>query len=212
MSEIALDCKGMPCPQPVLKCKDTIREASPQLITVKVDNDAAKDNVSRFLQNQNYSVQFSALKNEGYQIIARSSSDIDSLEQSQKQAGQIPADQPRETQEADDRQLVFITSDTIGHGDETLGMKLMHNFLSTLPEMGDSLWRIILINAGVKLAISKSPALESLQKLQNSGVSILVCGTCLDYFQLLDQKQIGETTNMLDVVSSLQLASKVIKV
>ncbi len=212
MNEIALDCKGMPCPQPVLKCKDTIREASPKQILVTVDNDAAKENVSRFLQTQNYSVELSSLQSEGYQIIARSSADKNTSEQSTMQAEEIPDDQARVREEAEDKQLVFITSDTIGHGDEHLGSKLMQNFLATLPEMGDSLWRIILINAAVKLGISHSPALEALQKLEDSGVSILVCGTCLSHFQLMDQKEIGETTNMLDVVSSLELASKVIKV
>jgi intracellular sulfur oxidation DsrE/DsrF family protein len=62
------------------------------------------------------------------------------------------------------------------------------------------------------LAIEGSPALEHFKKLEQEGVSILVCGTCLDHFNLLENKQIGETTNMLDVVTSLQLASKVIKV
>lgn len=28
----------------------------------------------------------------------------------------------------------------------------MGNFLSTLPELGESLWRVILLNGGVKLA------------------------------------------------------------
>ena len=212
MSEITLDCTGLACPQPVLKCKDTIRETSPKLISVTVDNDAAKENVSRFLQTQNYSVELSSTQNQVYEIIARSKQESNSFEQSHKQTGETPQEQPRGIQEAEDKQLVLITSDTIGHGDEHLGSKLLHNFLATLPEMGDSLWRIILINAGVKLAVSDSPALESLQKLKNAGVSILVCGTCLNYFQLLEQKQIGQTTNMLDVVSSLQLASKVIKV
>ncbi|MBW2410410.1 MAG: sulfurtransferase-like selenium metabolism protein YedF, partial [Deltaproteobacteria bacterium] len=44
------------------------------------------------------------------------------------------------------------------------------------------------------------------------GRKILVCGTCLDHFGLLDQKQIGETTNMLDIVTAMQLADKVISI
>jgi selenium metabolism protein YedF len=88
----------------------------------------------------------------------------------------------------------------------------MHNYIATLPEMGASLWRILLLNSGVRLAVEGSQDLENLQKLEKSGVSILVCGTCLDHFQLLDHKRVGQTTNMLDVVTSLQLASKVIKI
>jgi sulfur relay (sulfurtransferase) complex TusBCD TusD component (DsrE family) len=62
------------------------------------------------------------------------------------------------------------------------------------------------------LAVAGSPCLEKLQALAASGVSILVCGTCLDHFGLLEQKRVGETTNMLDVVTSMQLADKVIRV
>jgi hypothetical protein len=41
-------------------------------------------------------------------------------------------------------------------------------------------------------------------------VKILVCGTCLDHFDLLEKKQAGDTTNMLDIVMATQLADKVI--
>jgi len=51
-----------------------------------------------------------------------------------------------------------------------------------------------------------------LRALSASGVSILVCGTCLDFFGLLQQKVLGDTTNMLDVVTSLALADKVIQI
>jgi selenium metabolism protein YedF len=105
----------------------------------------------------------------------------------------------------------MITSDRIGRGDEELGRKLMENFLRTLPEM-EGLWRLILINSGVRLAIRDSGLLEPLRELETSGVSILVCGTCLSHFRLLEDKAIGETTNMLDVVTSLQLAGKVITI
>ena len=49
------------------------------------------------------------------------------------------------------------------------------------------------------------------KKLEAAGVSILVCGTCLEYYGLLDSRQVGETTNMLDIVTSLDLADKVIR-
>ena len=37
-----------------------------------------------------------------------------------------------------------------------------------------------------------------------------MCGTCLNHFKLLEAKQVGETTNMLDIVTAMQLADKVI--
>ena len=54
--------------------------------------------------------------------------------------------------------------------------------------------------------------LTSLQELEAAGVQVLVCGTCLNHFKLLEQKQVGETTNMLDIVTHMQLADKVVSV
>ena len=107
--------------------------------------------------------------------------------------------------------LVFLNNEFIGSGDDELGAKLMFNFIATLPELGETLWRIVMVNSAVKLATENHICLEKLKELEANGVSILVCGTCLDHFNLLSKKQVGETTNMLDVVTSLQLASKVIK-
>jgi hypothetical protein len=43
-------------------------------------------------------------------------------------------------------------------------------------------------------------------------LQILVCGTCLTHFDLLKRKQVGVTTNMLDIVTAMQLADKVINI
>ena len=54
--------------------------------------------------------------------------------------------------------------------------------------------------------------LPVLKEYENQGLHILVCDTCLTHFDLLDQKQVGETTNMLDIVTAMQLADKVINI
>jgi selenium metabolism protein YedF len=108
--------------------------------------------------------------------------------------------------------VVMVATDRMGFGDDELGFKLMINFIKTLKEMGDELWRLIFVNNGVKLTIAGSQVLSELKELEEGGVLILVCGTCLDHFDLLDRKQVGETTNMLDVVTAMQLADKVINI
>jgi selenium metabolism protein YedF len=86
----------------------------------------------------------------------------------------------------------------------------MLNFLRTLKEMEGSLWRLVFVNNGVKLTVEEAEALSVLQELESNKVSILVCGTCLNHFGLLEKKKVGETTNMLDIVTSLDVADKVI--
>ena len=78
--------------------------------------------------------------------------------------------------------------------------------------MGPDLWRLVFVNNGVKLTIDGNEILTVLKEYEAAGLRILVCGTCLNHFNLLERKQVGETTNMLDIVTSLQLADKVISI
>ncbi len=106
--------------------------------------------------------------------------------------------------------LVLVAADSLGKGDDELGRKIVINFIRTLKEMGDDLWRLVLLNSGVKLAVAGSEVLSQLQELAGKGLGILVCGPCLKTFNLLEQKQVGELTSMLDIVTSMQMADKVI--
>lgn len=204
---IILDCEGEPCPNPVLRCKQLLDSQSPQELQVVVDNDAAKENVGRFLVSKGMRID-DMLKDGGLWIITASCA------AGAEGAAATPAAQPadRTCPVCAPKILVFITRDVIGQGDDVLGSRLMGNFLATLPELGDALWRIILVNGGVRLAADANPASENLKKLEAAGVSILVCGTCLEFFKLMDRKVVGEVTNMLDVVTSQHVADKVITI
>lgn len=204
MTDISLDCKGLPCPQPVLRCKEAIEKDGPAQLVAIVDNEAAKENVSRFLTMQGYVVR---AEQSGPDFI------VTGLRETAAEGEECAVVAEAERQSADkEKILVFVPTDVVGTGDDELGASLMYNFMVTLKELGDELWRIILVNAGVKLAVPGSRCLEELQKLEQSGVSILVCGTCLEFFGLTDQRGVGDVTNMLDVVTSFQLATKTIQV
>jgi selenium metabolism protein YedF len=207
MSVSILECQGLPCPQPVLRCKEAI-EGTPGIeLIVHVDNDAAKENVTRFLGVKGYEIAATEKEGSVWKITARPNQELS--DDGDPSTHDVTV--ARESKQGP-RTLVFIASPYVGTGDDVLGEKLMQNLISVLPELGDDLWRIILLNGGVKLAIEGSPILEKLQDLEKKGVSILVCGTCLDFFNLLEQKRVGETTNMLDVVTSMQLADKVLSI
>jgi selenium metabolism protein YedF len=108
--------------------------------------------------------------------------------------------------------MVLCATDRMGFGDDALGLKLMVNFLRTLKEMGPDLWRLVFVNNGVKLTIEGSEVLEDLRQYEKDGLKIMVCGTCLDHFDILAKKQVGETTNMLDIITAMQVADKVISI
>ncbi len=203
-----LDCRGLACPEPVLRCKREVEANAPEAFTVIVDNEAARQNVARFLKGKGYDA--SVEENGGeftLGLVKNGAAPAADAAPAETARGAAASAAPEQEQVA-----AFITSDCMGSGDDELGAKLMINFLATLPELGDKLWRIILVNGAVKTACEGHPALEKLRTLEEAGVSILVCGTCLDHFDLLEAKQVGETTNMLDVVTSLELATKVMQV
>jgi selenium metabolism protein YedF len=106
--------------------------------------------------------------------------------------------------------LLLVAADSLGKGDAELGRKIVINFIRTVKEMGDDLWRIVLLNSGVKLAVEGSEVLPQLQALAEAGISILVCGPCLKTFNLFEKQQVGQLTSMVDIVTSMQMADKVI--
>jgi len=196
-----LDCRGLACPAPVLQTKETLLKDHPHVIKVIVDNEAAKQNVSRFLESQKFDVSVEEQETE-FHVIGRGD-----------QQDTVPAETPAKEPETEKQKImVMIATDRMGFGDDELGKKLIINFIKTLKEMGDELWRLVFVNNGVKLTIQDSYVLPELQEYEQHGLLILVCGTCLDHFNLLDKKQVGETTNMLDIVTAMQLADKVINI
>ena len=195
-----IDCRGLACPAPVLQTKNAIEKERLNIITVTVDNEAAKQNVTRFLESQSFKVTVKGEKTV-FHVTGIRERDV---------AGRAPFAEKPETENK--KIMVMVTSDCIGHGDDDLGSKLMTSFLKTLKEMGQELWRLVFLNNGVKLTIAGSDHLPVLKELEEEGLQILVCGTCLAHFNLLDEKQVGETTNMLDIVTAMQLADNIINI
>jgi hypothetical protein len=62
---------------------------------------------------------------------------------------------------------------------------------------------MVLYNSAVKLAAKGSPVLESLHSLENLGVEIICCGTCINFYGLAGQIEAGKVTNMPEIVRVL---------
>ena len=195
-----IDARGLACPAPVLQTKAFLQEENLGSVKVIVDNAASQQNVQRFLESQGFQT---TLEQNGTDYLVIGTCDAE-------QQTQIQLPQEREVE--DKKIMVMCATDRIGFGDEELGLKLMISFIKTLKEMGPELWRLVFVNNGVKLTIDGSEALGDLKDLENDGLKILVCGTCLTHFGLLEAKKVGETTNMLDIVTAMQLADKVINI
>ncbi len=193
-----IDVRGLACPAPVLHTKATLEKERPAAVRVLVDNAVSQENVKRFLKSQGFET-----------VLERAAEDFVVVGRCGTTSAPAATAAARPDTEAK-KIMVMCATDRIGFGDDALGLKLMVSFLRTLKEMGPELWRLVFVNNGVNLTIDGSQVLEDLKAYEREGLKILVCGTCLTHFNLLERKQVGETTNMLDIVTAMQLADKVV--
>ncbi len=209
-----IDARGLPCPQPVLKTRKGLEETGWRTLEILVDADAARENVARMLESRGFPVEITE-ENGEYRIVVANPEPVRDSESDRRndmtsEARGAP-EQPSKNVPTEPI-VVFIGSDRIGQGDDELGRILVNSFLYTLPETDIPPDALVLMNSGVKLAVHGSETLESLLKLEASGVKILVCGTCLDYFGLKDKLQAGIVSNMYDISDLFFKACKVIRI
>lgn len=183
-----IDARGLDCPQPVVKTRNALKEDKE--VVVIIDNEVAAQNVTKLAKKMNCKVE-SLKENENYyrlNIVKEENSN-----------------QASDKKEADDlaNKVYIFTSDTLGDGEKELGEFLMKGFISTLLEMEPLPDKIIFMNAGVKVPTLNTEAVESLKKLNDRGVTLLSCGTCLDYYKLEEELKIGNISNMFEIVESL---------
>jgi selenium metabolism protein YedF len=188
-----IDARGYPCPQPVLMTKEVVEKGAEELI-VFVDNQGAAENVARFAEKSGYKAQ-----------IEKDGSDFKLhltkvLERSEKAAEVVCESKKGKLLKG---KVLLISTDSIGRGSEELGRILVKALLNTLSENDSLPEKIALINSGVKLACEGSDVVEALQRISKEGVEILVCGTCLNYFNLIEKIKAGKVSNAYEILNTL---------
>jgi selenium metabolism protein YedF len=108
--------------------------------------------------------------------------------------------------------VVIINGESMGRGSDELGKRLVGNFLRTLAGLEAKPDAIIFYNAGVRLLAKDSPCLDGLKALDDAGVDLLACVTCLDFYGLQDKLALGQVSNMREIAQRLMTAGKVITV
>lgn len=110
----------------------------------------------------------------------------------------------------DNDTIYLITRNGMGNGPEELRIQLIQTFLRLLLENDIKPAALCLYTEGVYLASEQSPVLINLQALESSGVRIILCSTCINYFGLRDKIRVGIPGGMTDILEAMRLASKVI--
>ena len=201
---MTIDARGKNCPIPVIMANKEI-ERHVLSFTILVDNAIAVENLKKLAQNKGYGVEINGVDSD-YSV------NFIGNESSFQGNTSALSDLFPETNIATptDDWVLFMGKDIIGAGDPVLGGNLIKMYFYTLSQ-GTSLPKAILfMNAGVKLPTTNDQVIEHLKVLAEKGCEILVCGACLDFYQLTDQLQVGTISNMYDITEKINGALKVV--
>ncbi len=193
-----IDARGLTCPRPVIKTKEALGEREGPF-TILVDNQAARDNVSRFARSSGCEVEVSAHPDGFLVRVLPGEKAAEAAEKAPVVCDVTPA-----------RKVLFIGSDEIGRGDRELGTALAKAFLYACTENEDRASCVIFMNSGVRLVTENDQAVEHVRKLENEGAEIVVCGTCLDFYGLKEKLRVGRVSNMYEIQSIMMSADRLI--
>ncbi len=213
---ITVNAIGDICPIPVVKTKKALGELNgPGEIEVLVDNETAVKNVTKMAKSSGASAESEQLGEKQYRVLITVGETAAQQVQSAKNAAAQPQGQDRQETAAGCRTcmgtVVAVGSDRMGEGSEELGRILIKSFIFALTQLDDLPDKMLFYNGGAKLTVEGSESLEDLKTLEEQGVEIQTCGTCLDYYGIKDQLAIGGVTNMYSIVETLQNAMSVIR-
>ena len=202
--EKIIDCKGMACPLPVVNAKKAAEELnSGDVLTVLVDNEIAVQNLTRFAEHKGFGVSAEKKADREYAVIMTISGAV--AEKNKEEEIACVMDSRRKGM------LVVLSGNVMGTGDPKLGTSLMKAFVFALTKQDQLPDTILCYNTGASLTCEGADTLEDLKLLESEGVTILTCGTCLDFYGLKEKLAVGGVTNMYDIVERMESAAQIIK-
>lgn len=197
-----IDAREQDCPKPVIMTKKALESMDKGEIDVIVDNEVAKENVSKLAKSMN--LEYSVSRDDKNFII------------------NIVKGEKGEVNEKEDTNIckpnlfkdttIIINSDKMGEGNDELGKVLIKGFIYSLTESLPYPSTLVFYNNGVKLTVEGSECLEDLKVLEEAGVEILSCGTCLDYNNIADKLSVGGVTNMYTIVEKIKNSTNTITI
>ena len=194
---IEVNAVGLACAKPVINTKKELDKIEEGIVVVTVDNDIAKQNILKLSNSLNCKAE-----------IIKQEKDLISIE---IKKGENVIIEEKKQDELEDK-CIFISSDKIGNGNDELGAVLMKGFIYTLTESKPYPKSILLVNSGVKLTTENYDTVGNLKILEEAGVEILSCGTCLDYYGLKESLKLGSVTNMYTIVDIMKNSLQTISI
>lgn len=206
MADILVNAVGEQCPIPVVKATQALRAMTqPGTLEVLVDNEIAVQNLQRCAAGHHLA---SAVEQRGEKLFAVTMTVTEPI-------GDAPVEEIQCADCAPAAQssgvVVAVGTDVMGQGSDELGRTLMKGFLFALGQLPRLPETVLFYNGGARLTVEGSDSLEDLRALEERGVEILTCGTCLNYYGLTEKLAVGSVTNMYAIAEKLAGAGKVVR-
>ncbi|WP_294372553.1 sulfurtransferase-like selenium metabolism protein YedF [uncultured Clostridium sp.] len=192
-----IDAKGKNCPIPVIMAKKEIDNGGDSFI-VEVDNKIAVENLKKLAKNQGFYSTVKEEENKFSVVFTKECEECNEILSKLNNKSLLG------------NWAVFIGKEIIGEGDNELGKNLMKMFFYTLSESDNLPKYILFMNGGVKVPTLNEQAAEHLKDIEEKGTEIMVCGTCLNFYNLEDKLKAGKVSNMYDISNAMKEVDKVI--
>ena len=200
--EKKIDLRGLVCPEPVLRTKRLLDDASIEKIEAMVDSEVNVRNLTRLASSQKVSMT-SSQEGDHFRVVIKRG-EIEPQSRPSAQSTEAPS---RGEAVGD---VVFIKSDTFGEGDRDFSINLLNVFVQTIKDSGHTPRAILMANTGVRLMDPDGTVRAVLDELREKGCEVLACGLCVDYYGLKGKIPVEQITNMFSIVEYLMSADKVV--
>jgi len=200
-----IDVRDLACPGPVLKLRELLN-AGEREITMHVADELCRSNVTRFAASRNAEAEVEDPGDGTF--VVRINAGEDSTGSRAGEEAFMVSEVPGTVAGP---HVVQITAGIMGSGDDELGALLLRSFLKTQAELERKPDAILFYNDGVKLCCEGSYLIDDLLGLEEAGVEIIACGTCLNFFELADQLRVGRVTDMLEIAGRLADAGSIVR-
>jgi selenium metabolism protein YedF len=190
-----INAKGKACPEPVLMTKAALDRITEGVLTVIVDNSASAVNVKNFSEAQGCCCEIKE-ENGDYKIEVVKGYACSTAQEAKAEKLNV---------------VLHISGESMGSEDLVLGKLLMQGFVCNLKNITVKPVTVILVNTSVKMLTDNETTIAAFKELEEAGIEILACGTCLNHFGLTDSLKAGKIADAHTVMEKMFSAERLVR-
>jgi selenium metabolism protein YedF len=92
--------------------------------------------------------------------------------------------------------VILVSSDQLGRGNKELGENVLETYFTLLKQAPELPAAIFCMNSGVLTLTENSLVSVHLKEMEEKGVEVLACKTCVDFYDVEKQLSAGKISGM----------------